>query len=209
LRKPERGTTFLERIDRSYAKLLAAARSGSLPIPPASAYVPSMSDEWFPLVDEQGNVIGRALRSQCHGNPALLHPVVHCLVLDAGGRLLLQLRSRFKDVQPGKWDTSVGGHVGVGEDIEAAVAREMGEELGLRAPPADLRFLYRYINCSPIETELVHTFTCTNAGPFRPAADEIEELRFWTTDEIRRAVGTGVLTPNFEHELARFTAIPR
>lgn len=33
--------------------------------------------------------------------------------------------------QPGKWDTSVGGHVDLGESVEMALHREVKEELGI------------------------------------------------------------------------------
>lgn len=165
---------------------------------------PSTGDEVFPLVDEQGNVTGRALRSEVHGNPRLMHPVVHCIVVNARGDLLLQLRSRNKDVQPGRWDTSVGGHIAYGEALEAALAREMSEELGLDAARLEPRLLYRYVMRSEIETELVHTFVCQSEGPFVAQASEIDEVRFWTRTEIEKALGTGVFTPNFEDEFARF-----
>lgn len=166
-----------------------------------------MSDEKFPLVNEGGEVIGSALRSEVHGNPALLHPVVHCIVTDAAGRLLLQLRSMDKDIQPGKWDTSVGGHVAFGEQVEAALLREMAEEIGLSADAVASRFLYRYVMRNAIESELVHTYTCVSEGPFVRQVSEVDELRFWSHDEIERALGTGVLTPNFEDEYARYRRV--
>ena len=61
-----------------------------------------MHDEKLPLVDRDGRVVGSATRREVHGNPALLHPVVHCIVTNHRGDLLLQLRSRDKDIQPGK-----------------------------------------------------------------------------------------------------------
>jgi len=45
-------------------------------------------------VDEDGNVIGSALRRECHGNPALLHRVIHVVIVNGRGDLLLQKRSR-------------------------------------------------------------------------------------------------------------------
>ncbi len=162
-----------------------------------------MPDELLPLVDEQGRVVGTARRSEVHGNPELMHPVVHCLVTDRTGRLLLQLRSPSKDVQPGKWDTSVGGHVDPGESIEAALGRELREELGLDAQAGAPEFLYRYVMRSEIETELVHTYQLTSEGPFHPDPGEIDQVRFWTREEIDEQLGSGIFTPNFEDEYRR------
>jgi isopentenyldiphosphate isomerase len=162
------------------------------------------TEELFPLVNAQGEVVGSARRGQVHGNPDLIHPVVHCLVVNAAGDLLLQRRSMDKDVQPGRWDTSVGGHVDLGESVDDALARELREEIGVEADGAQLRFLYRYLMRSAIETELVHTWMCVSEGPFQRQASEIDELRFWSREQIERALGTGVLTPNFEDEFRRF-----
>ena len=163
-------------------------------------------DELLPLVDADGNRIGQARRREVHGNPYLLHPVVHCLVCDARGGLLLQLRSASKDVQPGRWDTSVGGHVGVDEAVESAVVREIEEEIGVRVEFSDLRFLHRYVMKSAVESELVHTFATTHPGPFRAEPGDIDALRFWKIDEIQTALGSGQFTPNFEEEFARYLA---
>lgn len=163
-----------------------------------------MSDELFPWVDEQGTVLGSVARSRAHGDPSWLHPVVHCIVSNRRGELLLQLRSSHKDIQPGRWDTSVGGHVGFGEDVEAALFRELAEEIGLDANAVPPRFLYRYVHRSDVESELVHTYTCCHEGPFRRQPSEIDELRFWRRGQIEEALGRGVFTPNFEYEYGRF-----
>ena len=65
-------------------------------------------EEVFPIVDEEGNVVGKASRKECHDGSKLLHPVVHLHVFDKDGRLYLQRRPDWKDIQPGKWDTAVG-----------------------------------------------------------------------------------------------------
>ncbi|HEY5958694.1 MAG TPA: NUDIX domain-containing protein [Polyangiaceae bacterium] len=161
-------------------------------------------NERLPLVDLNGRVVGSARRAEAHGDPLLLHPVVHCIVVSRNGRLLLQLRSKCKDVQPGRWDTSVGGHVNLGETIESAIVREIGEELGATVQVSELRPLYRYVMQSAIETELVHSYLWTADGPFRPEPLEIDELRFWTPMEIERELGTGIFTPNFEDEFSRY-----
>ena len=168
-------------------------------------------EEFFDVVDEDDRVVGRAARSEVHGNPALLHRVVHVLVFDSQGRLFLQRRADDKDVQPGKWDTSVGGHVDAGEERSAAALREMEEELGI--PPdgtetPNLVFLHGYIHSNEYESESVHTWMCRWDGPFALQQSEISEGRFWTPDEIDALVGrtpkAPLFTPNFLDELDRW-----
>lgn len=160
------------------------------------------ADEIFDLVDASGRVTGSASRGEVHGNPGLIHQASHVLVVDSAGRLYLQKRSPDKDIQPGKWDTSVGGHAGQGESPEDAARREMREELGVE--PGKLEFLYRYIWRSPVETELVSTFLCLHDGPMSPDPVEISEGRFWSRVEIEAELGSGVFTPNFEEEFTRY-----
>ena len=158
--------------------------------------------ELFEIVDEGGNVIGTAPRNVCHGDPSLVHRAAHVLVFNKEGRLLLQLRSKHKDIQPGKWDTSVGGHLCVGETYEEAAVREMEEELGITG--AKLDYLYDYPLRNNVESENIRSFVMTWDGPVRFQEDEIDEVRLWSLDEIRKALGTGVFTPNFEQEFGLY-----
>jgi isopentenyldiphosphate isomerase len=155
--------------------------------------------EIFPIVDEDGNTIGEAPRSVCHdGKSRLLHPVVHLHLFNGKGELFLQKRVMTKDIQPGKWDTSVGGHVGVGESVEEALARESLEELGLKNFSA--KFLKKYIWESPVERELVNSFyTISDEIPVTDPG-EIEEGKFWTMKEIMENLDKNIFTPNFENE---------
>lgn len=161
-----------------------------------------MSGELLDLVDAANRVIGTVPRAQAHGNPALRHRAVHVMVYDHRGALLLQKRAAGKDIAPGKWDTSVGGHLAVGESYPAAAVRETREELGLVITPDDLEPQHEYVTRSAVETEHVRTFRMRSEGPFAAPPEEIEELRFWTPEELRAALGSGALTPVLEHELA-------
>jgi len=160
--------------------------------------------EMVDIVDERDRVIGRASRAACHGDPSLMHRVVHILVLNPAGELLLQRRGMNKEIQPGKWDTSVGGHMASGEAYDAAARRELREELGIEAK-GGLTHLYDYIWRSEIETERVRTYRLIHDGPYRIQKEEIEEAGFWTPAEIEARLGSGVFTPNFEEEWERFT----
>ena len=159
-------------------------------------------EEVFDIVDENGNIIRTATRSECHRNPALIHQVVHLHVFDTQGRLYLQKRSQAKDLLPGYWDAAVGGHIGSGEDVGTALRREAEEELGINADEAC--FLYNYLWHGINETEYVHSFSLVYSGTVHPNPEEVEEGRFFPLEEIKAKVGMNFLTPNFEFEYIHY-----
>jgi isopentenyldiphosphate isomerase len=158
--------------------------------------------ELLEVVTVRGEVVRTLSRSEIHGNPSLIHRVVHVLVFDENEELFLQKRSMKKDVAPGKWDTSVGGHVNAGEGLEEALSREMEEELGITACRPE--FLYSYIHSNDYETELVYTYACVYRGRIFFDKNEIDEVRRWDIQEIKKNIGRGVLSDNFEHEFEKY-----
>ncbi len=161
-----------------------------------------MQEELLDVVDSEGNVINTLPRDRIHGDPSLAHSVVHILVFNKENGLLLQKRSMEKDVAPGRWDTSVGGHVNAGESIEKALMREMEEELGITSCSPE--FQYTYIHSNPYETELVFTYSCNYDGEIVFQQDEIDEVRPWSLEEIMATIGKGILSDNFEHEFKMY-----
>lgn len=156
-------------------------------------------DELFPVVDEHGNEIAIAHRSVCHdGKSMLLHPVIHLHLFNDKGEIYLQKRAMTKDILPGRWDTSVGGHVCPGESPDKALKREAEEELGLHI--FEFRKTGEYIWESPREREYVYSFTGTSDETPLINPDEIDDGRYWTLQEISDNLGKGIFTPNFEHE---------
>lgn len=159
------------------------------------------SQELLPIVDEEGHQIGKATRGECHGahpdGVRLLHPVVHLHVFNSRGELYLQKRPDWKDIQPGKWDTAVGGHIDLGEGVDKALRREAREELEITdfVP----KFVKSYVFESERERELVNVFLTVTDEPVSPTR-ELDGGRFWTPDEIEEAITHGLVTPNFAQE---------
>jgi hypothetical protein len=76
------------------------------------------------------------------------------------------------------------------------------EELGISVPnPTSMG---HYVFESKVEKELVNVFKTVYDGPVNPSKDELDGGRFWTMQEIKDALGKGILTPNFESEFRKF-----
>ena len=170
-----------------------------VPAPTAESTVErAVASEWFPVVESSGLVIGRATRNYCHSGAKPLHPVIHIHIIDRFSRIYLQKRSMNKDIQPGKWDTAVGGHVSYGEGILEAVYREASEELGFTEfNPIHLE-TYQFE--SEIEKEMVNVFAAVGTYELHPDLDEVDEGRWWELADIDSNLDKGVFTPNFESE---------
>lgn len=158
----------------------------------------SSDEEIFPVVDDGGVVIGRATREYCHGGSHLFHPVVHLHIIDRNQRLYLQKRSMKKDLQPGKWDTAVGGHIRYGETIREALLRESSEEIGLLEFNPIYIDSYRFENRR--ECELINIFAAVGTYELHPDHDEVDDGRWWPISEIEANLGRGVFTVNFASE---------
>ncbi len=161
-------------------------------------------EELLDIYDASGARIGQASRRLCHGNPTLLHHTSHVIVIHPDrGHLLLQKRSLSKDIQPGKWDTAVGGHLDPGEDYLNGARRELAEELGITGS-VELHYLFDSQIRNEIESEDTRVFAIIHPGPFHFQREEIDEVRFWSFAELRDPTNFDVFTPNLVKELRLF-----
>lgn len=112
------------------------------------------SSEFLPLVNEQGNIIGRALSFEIHGSNKLLHPAVHLLVYN----------SKKEIVAKYCW------HVAFGETAEKTLKRKLKEiesqveTYGRMSQTIKPKFDKRYIREDKNEKELVSVFTAIFDG---------------------------------------------
>jgi isopentenyl-diphosphate delta-isomerase type 1 len=147
-----------------------------------------MAEEYFDVVNERDEPIGRALRQDVHAR-ALWHRAVHILVFDSAGRIFLQKRSMKKDMSPGLWDSSCAGHVDAGEDYDSAAVRELGEELGISVASVPERWL----KLSPREEtgwEFCWIYRLQHDGPFELHPEEIEAGEWLSPSELDRKIAS-------------------
>ncbi len=142
------------------------------------------------VVDEHNRFVRWEARRVIH-EQRLVHRSVHVLLWDSQGRLLVQRRHRDKQTYPRYWDVSCAGHVeesdyvrGPDDDLDAVdaavAARELEEELGVRAP---LRRIATFGPEPGVHYEQIHLFEARSDGPFTLQADEVEEHRLLTRAE--------------------------
>ena len=144
-------------------------------------------DEFFYVVDEDDNVIGKASREDCHSNRKLIHRSVYVFVLNNKGEIFIQKRSMKKDLYPGFYTASATGHVDYGENYDEAAERELREELGIEAP---LRRLGRVKSFSETEREISMIYVCRYDGPIRFNRKEISEGFYMSMEDIKRSLKT-------------------
>ena len=164
----------------------------------AIKYFKNKGVEYLPVVDEEGNLLGKASREQCHRDPSLIYPVVRLHVFNPKGEVLLQRRSLKSDIEPGKWDAAVAGHVHYGEDIEAAIKRESLEEINLEIDRIQL--LNKRLFKAKTSTALMFVFiTVTDKIP-RANKNEVEEIAFFNIAEIKPLIATAKASVGLEQE---------
>jgi len=84
-------------------------------------------EEPLNVYDAEGRVVGVKKRDEAKA-AGLVVGAINLLLVNARGEVLLQRRPRGKE-NGGRWDKSVGGHVGAGESFDDTARRECGEEL--------------------------------------------------------------------------------
>lgn len=162
----------------------------------------TQAEEWFDVVNERDEVIGRELRRDVHAR-GLWHRAVHVLVFDAAGRVFLQKRSMAKDLSPGLWDSSCSGHLDSGEDYDVAAVRELREEIGVDVSgpgAAKPERWFRVAACEATGWEFVWVYRLRHDGPFVLHPEEIELGAWVAPAEVTRAIAerAGEYCPSFK-----------
>lgn len=141
--------------------------------------------EVYDVVNEQDEVVGQATRKEVHSDPRLIHRAAGGYIFNRKKEILMQKRSKTKDMFPSHWAFSVGGHVDSGDSYENAAKRELQEELGIQIP---LHFIEKRFVRHASETEFWSIYLGVNDGPF-PNFNvvEIDEVKFFSLERLQEA----------------------
>jgi isopentenyl-diphosphate delta-isomerase type 1 len=142
-----------------------------------------VQSEQFIVVDKNDKIVGYKSRYECHHNTSLIHRAVDVVLYNKEGKIIMQKRSKQKDLFPSYYCATATGHVSKGESYEQAAYRELSEEMGVQG--VSLKQKDTFIVYDEKETEMVAIFTGVYDGEFHFAMDEVESIHTFSTDEIK------------------------
>ncbi|MDX1485250.1 MAG: isopentenyl-diphosphate Delta-isomerase [Alphaproteobacteria bacterium] len=152
----------------------------------------TMTDDVI-LVDEADREIGTMEKLEAHRR-GLLHRAFSIFLFSPDGQCLLQRRAAGKYHSGGLWSNACCSHPRPGEDMAAATARRLEEEIGVRCPLRKvLEIAYDLdVGGGMREAEYNHTYLgVLDAGvPLTPAPEECSACQWRPVAEIERELAT-------------------
>jgi isopentenyldiphosphate isomerase len=120
--------------------------------------------------------------------------IVHAVLFNSRGEMLIQQRQQFKKGWPGLWDVTMGGAVSAGETSAQALVRELQEELGLAwdlrgEPPAlSLTFDHGFDDMYILRGEV-------ELSSLQLQYEEVAQVKWATHEEVRAMLESGTFIP--------------
>lgn len=161
-------------------------------------------DEQLAVLDETGRRLGTMERAAVRPLGITTH-AVHLVGQTPDGRCWVQQRAFNKSVDPGLWDTLMGGMVAAADTLETALQRETWEEAGLQLTDLqDLRYGGRLTTRRPSDdgagagyvVEHIDWYRCTVPDGLAPRNQdgEVECFALLTPDELLRRMQNNEFT---------------
>ena len=163
------------------------------------------TDMLIDTVDDQDNVIGTIKRSDALRQHANFR-VVHLLLFNHEGKLLLQQLAYTRERHPGAWGSSVAAYVRSGESYRQAAQRRLLQELGITTSLDDLGKTSMIDEASK---KFITVYAGTTDGPFAYDHDHIAQLDYREIADVNalQASGARTFTPTFLHVLNFYQAL--
>nr|WP_246043271.1 isopentenyl-diphosphate Delta-isomerase [Tessaracoccus massiliensis] len=145
------------------------------------------------LLDESGQPVGRADRTEVHTHDTPLHLAFSTYLFNDAGQVLITRRALSKKTWAGVWTNSCCGHPKPGESFDDAAARRAREELGLTIGPLTPLlpdFRYRAVDASGIVENEICPVYAAGVGDQDPVPnpDEVAEWAWVEWADLHRAI---------------------
>ena len=151
-------------------------------------------DELIDIVNSKGVPTGDSCMKSTAHQKGILHASVHIWFYTSQQEILIQKRSRQKNIYPNLWDVSVAGHIASGETAILSATREIKEEIGLNISKIDLQYQniweekHHHQN-GLIDHEIHHVFLAkltTKLTSLIPQEEEVSDLRLMSLKEFEQ-----------------------
>lgn len=136
----------------------------------------------------------------------LYRRTAHVWLVNHENKVLCQRRSAKKDTGAGKWEVTVGGHIGPDDNYFTGAAREVREETGLPITEKDLTLVKIYKDHQTREYRGV--FYCKwEAHPhhIKKEEDEVDEVKFLSLKTLKSYLlykkHKNWISPGYEREM--------
>lgn len=146
------------------------------------------------LVTADGAATGSATVAEAHQAPGRLHRAFSVFLRDDEGRVLVQQRAAMKTRFPMRWANTCCGHPAPGEDVPAAAARRLVEEIGVGGVVLTELGVYSYYAEDPATGRVEYEYDHVLVGDL-PAGrsiladpDEVAQVRWVPVAELRQAL---------------------
>lgn len=147
-------------------------------------------------VDAADAPIGQIIRGDVFRQHANFR-VVHVLVFNSNGDLLIQRLALTRTRHPGYWGSSVAGYMFSHEQYDDAAKRRVTEELGIS--DAKLHKVGKMVMQDDGCLKFIEVFTAISDGPFRVDKNHINAIEFLPIPVLRSLQRSGEreFTPTF------------
>ena len=146
-------------------------------------------DELLILVDENDRETGVMDKMSVH-EMGLLHRAFSVFIFNSDSELLLQQRAIGKYHSGGLWSNTCCSHPKISEEMDAAVAKRLKEEMGLEANLSfQFKFLYQADFANGLkEHELDYVYFGTSDDNPAPDVNEVMNWKYISLEELAKEI---------------------
>jgi len=154
-----------------------------------------MDKEYIEIYTKCGEPTGeKLLKSKIH-KEGLFHATVHVWMFCSKDKILIQKRSKNKEINPGVWDVSVAGHIRFNENKIDALTRESKEEVNIKIEKKRLKKIGVFFNEQAYndltDREFFHTYiykTTSDKINLDFKNNEVDQLKFISLNEMEHLI---------------------
>ncbi|MDR3314569.1 MAG: NUDIX domain-containing protein [Oscillospiraceae bacterium] len=160
-----------------------------------------MTTEIWDVYDADRHLTGETMLRGSAFAPGAYHLVIHVIVFNPKGEMLIQQRQPFKHGWSNMWDLSCGGSAVAGDTSQTAAARELFEEIGLRHDFTGQRpHMTHYFDEGFDDNYIIHAEPELESLTLQ--YEEVQAVQWAGLEEILQMIDEGTFIPYFKSYIA-------